>query len=115
SKAQSSRPQTWSCTIADTQMPPGSATPSSRAAMLTPSPWMSPSSTMMSPRIDADAEFDAPVFRRGGIPRPHPALHGHGAGDRLDDARKFDQEPVAGRLDDAAPMLGDHRVDQLAA
>src|SRR5438270_766792 len=66
-------------------------------------------------RIDPDAEFDAPVFRRGGIPRPHPALHGNGAGDRLDDARKFDQEAVAGRLDDAALVLGDQRVDQLAA
>ena len=51
SKTQSSRSRTWSCTIADTQIPPGSATPSSRAAMLTPSPWMSPSSTMMSPEL----------------------------------------------------------------
>jgi hypothetical protein len=33
------------------QMPPGSASASSRAATLTPSPKTSPSSTMMSPRL----------------------------------------------------------------
>jgi hypothetical protein len=37
--------------MAETQMPPGSARASSRAAMLTPSPWMSPSSTITSPRL----------------------------------------------------------------
>jgi len=34
SKAQSSCP--WSCTMPETQIAPGSAIPSSRAAMLTP-------------------------------------------------------------------------------
>ncbi len=29
---------TWSCTVSETQIPPGSASASSRAAMLTPSP-----------------------------------------------------------------------------
>jgi len=35
----------------DTQIPPGSANASRRAAMLTPSPKMSPSSTTMSPTL----------------------------------------------------------------
>jgi len=49
SKARSSRPAASSLTRAETQIPPGSARPSSRAATLTPSPKMSPSSTTMSP------------------------------------------------------------------
>jgi hypothetical protein len=40
-----------SCARAETQIPPGSAKPSSRAAMLTPSPKMSPFSTTMSPTL----------------------------------------------------------------
>ena len=35
--------------------------------------------------------------------------------DRVDDAREFRQHPVAGRLDDAAVMLADLWVDELAA
>ncbi len=37
------------------------------------------------------------------------------AGDRFDDARELDQNAVAGGLDDAALVLGNLRVDQLAA
>src|SRR6516225_1340035 len=51
SNARSSLPVASSCTRADTHMPPGSATPSSRAATFTPSPKMSPSSTTMSPTL----------------------------------------------------------------
>lgn len=40
-----------SWTTAETQISPGSATASNRAATLTPSPWMSPSSTITSPRL----------------------------------------------------------------
>ena len=51
SKARSSLPAASSCTRAETQIPPGSARPSRRAATLTPSPKMSPSSTTMSPTL----------------------------------------------------------------
>jgi hypothetical protein len=34
---------------------------------------------------------------------------------RIDDARELSQQPVAGRLDDAAGMLADLRIDELAA
>jgi hypothetical protein len=37
------------------------------------------------------------------------------AGDGFDDALKLDKQPVAGGLDDAALVLGDLRVDQIAA
>jgi hypothetical protein len=37
------------------------------------------------------------------------------ASDRVDDAREPHQHAVAGGLDDAAVVLGDFRVDELAA
>jgi hypothetical protein len=42
-------------------------------------------------------------------------MHLGGAADGVNDAREFQQHPVAGRLDDAAGMLADLRVDELAA
>jgi hypothetical protein len=64
--------------------------------------------------VDADAVFDAPVGRHLGIALGHRALHFDGAAHRIDDAREFDEEPVAGGLDDAAPVLSDLRIAQLA-
>jgi hypothetical protein len=34
---------------------------------------------------------------------------------RIDDARKFDKHAVAGGLDDAAVMLADLRIEEVAA
>ena len=51
SKAKSSLSRTWSRTTRLTQIPPGSAKASSRAATFTPSPKMSRPSMMMSPRL----------------------------------------------------------------
>ena len=45
----------------------------------------------------------------------HPPLHFGGATDRIDHARKFRQQPIAGGLDDPPVVLGDLRVDQLPA
>jgi hypothetical protein len=42
-------------------------------------------------------------------------LHGDRTGHGLNDARELDQNAVAGRLDDATLVVGDLRVDQLAA
>ena len=42
------------------------------------------------------------------------ALHLDRAAHRIDDAGELDQEAVAGVLDDAAAVLGDLRIDQLA-
>src|SRR5262249_30436218 len=57
--------------------------------------------------VDANTELDALVFGDGGVPLDHLALHRDRAGNRFDDARELDQQPVAGRLDDAALVLGD--------
>ena len=98
----------------DTQMPPGSAIPSSRAATFTPSPWMSPSSTMMSPRLTPTRKTIRWSSGVAALRSAMPAAR-DGAGDRLDDARELDQDAVAGGLDDAALVLGDVRIDQVAA
>ena len=45
----------------------------------------------------------------------HPALNLGGAGHRVDDAVELDQHAVAGRLDDAAAVLGDGGIDELEA
>jgi hypothetical protein len=65
--------------------------------------------------IDADAEFDAPGGRDARVPFGHAVLHGEGAGDCFDDARKLDQQPVAGGLDHPPLVFGEFRIDQLAA
>nr|WP_292598640.1 hypothetical protein [Mesorhizobium sp.] len=65
--------------------------------------------------VDADAQLDAPSFRNGPVSLEHGALHGNGAGHRLNDRGKLQQQTVAGRLDDMALVLGDERVDQLLA
>jgi hypothetical protein len=65
--------------------------------------------------IDADAPFDAVVRRDTSVPLGHPLLHFDRAAHRVDDAGKFDQDAVAGGLDDPAVVLGDLRIEELAA
>ena len=62
-------------------------------------------------QIDADPEYDPLVFRGREVALGHPALHRDGAGDRLNDARELDQKAIAGRFDDAAPVVGDFGID----
>src|SRR5262249_4712213 len=64
--------------------------------------------------IDAHAELDPLVLGRGAVALHHAALHRDGADDRFDRAGELDQNAVAGCLDDAPPVRGDIRVDQLA-
>jgi hypothetical protein len=45
----------------------------------------------------------------------HAALDVDGAPYRVNHADEFHQHPIPGRLDDAAPMLGDLGVDQVPA
>ena len=94
-------------------MPPGSAIASSRAATLTPSPKMSSSSTITSPRLMPMRNW---IQRAGvdvGVAPRHALLDLDRALHRLGDALELDQHAVAGGLDDAALVLGDRRVDQL--
>ena len=64
--------------------------------------------------IDADTELDAgrrPARRHCARPSP---LHFDGAAQRIDDAAELDEQPVTGGLDEAAVVLGDFRIEQLA-
>ena len=64
--------------------------------------------------IDADAQLDAVVRRDTGVALGHRLLHLDRAAHRIDDAGELDQQAVAGGLDDAAMVLGDFRIDELA-
>jgi hypothetical protein len=65
--------------------------------------------------IDADAQLDAVVRRRARVPLGYRLLDLDCAAHRIDDAGKFDQQAVAGGLDDAALVFGDFRIEELAA
>src|ERR1700730_11288461 len=79
----------WSRTVREMQIPPGSASASSRAATLTPSPKDVSALGDDIAEVDADAQPDPPLVRRLGLPVDHPALHLGGAAHRVDDAGKF--------------------------
>src|ERR1700720_1803759 len=112
-KTRSSLPAASSCTRAETQIPPGSARPSRRAATLTPSPKMSPSSTTMSPTLIPMRKS----MRLSGGNRVLLSARAAciSAAQRVDDAGELNQDAVTGRLDDAAVMAGDFRIDHLDA
>src|SRR6516165_4070451 len=96
-------------------MPPGSAKPSRRAAMLTPSPKISSPSAMMSPRLIPTRNS---IRSSGGIAELRstiPPLHFDGAAHGINHPRELDQHPVAGGLDHPAVMFGDLGIDQFAA
>jgi hypothetical protein len=65
--------------------------------------------------IDADAQFDAVVRLDTRVSLGHRLLHLDRATHRIDDAGKLHQRAVAGGLDDAARVLGDFRIEELAA
>jgi hypothetical protein len=72
---------------------PGSAMPSSLAAMLTPSPRMSSPSIRMSPRL-------IPIPRDTLVPLGHHRLHSYRTFDRIDHRGKLKQQTVScGRYD----------------
>src|SRR6516164_5555680 len=114
SKAMSRRSRTCSCAAALRQIPPGSASASSRAAMLTPSPKMSPSSIMMSPTL-MPMRNSMRCWRYGGVAGDHLPLHLDRTAHRVDDAGELGKEAVAGGFDDATPMLGDFGVAEFTA
>jgi len=75
------------------QIPPGSANASKRAATLTPSPKMSCSSAITSPRLNPDAEPDSALFGYLRLAIIHPALDLDRAAHGVDDTRKFRSKP----------------------
>jgi len=64
-------------------------------------------------KIDANAKFDALVFRHILVALGHATLDRHGAFDRVHDAGELDQRAVAHQLDDAPSMLSDGWIDEL--
>jgi hypothetical protein len=80
-------------TVPEMQMPPGSASASSRAATLTPMRNLMRRSPVAS-----------------GFAVDHPTLHLGGTAHRIDDARKLHEQAAAGGFDDAAAVLLDLRV-----
>jgi prevent-host-death family protein len=65
--------------------------------------------------VDADAQPDAPLVGQIGLAVEHASLHLGGTAHRVDDAGELGEQTVSGGLDDAAPVLGDLRIDQLPA
>ena len=65
--------------------------------------------------VHADAELDRLIGGTPALRSVIAALHLDGAVQRIDHAGELDQHAVAGGLDDAAAVLGDLRVDELAA
>ena len=63
--------------------------------------------------VYADPQRQTPVLGHRGIASAHLPLHGDADSDRVDYAGELDQHAVAHKLDDAAIVLGDRRVDQL--
>ena len=66
-------------------------------------------------QIDADAELDPSRRRHIGIAPRHPALDLGGARHRVYDAVELHQHAIAGRLDDAAAVLGYGGINELKA
>jgi len=65
--------------------------------------------------IDAHAKFDAPPCPCRGVAGDHLPLHLDRAAHRVDDAGELDKEAVAGRFDDATPMLSDFGIGEFPA
>jgi hypothetical protein len=80
---------------------------------ITPSPKMSCSSALTSPRL-MPMRNSIRFFRYSRITLSHPSLHFDRAAHRVDHAGEFGKEAIAGFIDDAAAMLGDLLLDQLS-
>jgi hypothetical protein len=65
------------------------------------------------PKIDTDAEDDAPVGLGLGLLSGHRILHGHRAGYRVDNGAELDQRTVTHELYEAALVLGQQGIDHL--
>ena len=93
-------------------MPPGSATPSIRAAMLTPSPRILALDDDIAD-VDPDPEPDRIDFGGTGIALAKLSLDFDSASNGVHRARELHQRAVAHELYDTARMAGDCGIDQL--
>jgi hypothetical protein len=65
--------------------------------------------------MNANPKLDAPTLRHTGVAFCHPPLNVDCAASRVDDARKLDQDVVALRPDEPAPMLGYFGIDKISS
>src|SRR6202040_3639292 len=115
SNAKSSLSRTWSRTTRLTQIPPGSAKASSRAADIDTIAIDVAAVLDDVPEIDPDTELDALLLRHPDVAFGHLLLNLDGATHRIDNAGELDQQPVASRFNNAAAVLLDLRVGKLAS
>ena len=94
-------------------MPPGFASPSSRAATLTPAEDVVLFRDHVT-KVDANAEPDPALFSDLGFAVDHPPLNLYGTADGVHYAPKLRQEAVASVFDDPPAVLGDIGIDQVA-
>ena len=114
--ANGTLPRTWSWTVRETQIPPGSA------MLLEPggdvhavAVEVAVGSTDHVAQVDADPEADALRLGHRRLALGHAALDAGRALDRVDGAGELAERAVAHELDETAPVLGQERVDELAA
>lgn len=112
-KRTSMRLPMLSFTIEEMQMPPGSASGSSRAAMLTPSPIRSPSLLDDIAKMDTDTKLHAALGWKASVPLYHTVLHLDGASDSIDDASELDENAIARAFDDTSVVQRDSRIEQI--
>ena len=85
--------------FSESEMPPGAAILSIRAAILTPSPKIS-----LPADIDANAELDRVASVKDSIVLANVVLDLDPAGNRVDGAGELYQHAIAHQLDDPARM-----------
>src|ERR1700730_2324959 len=98
---------------AETQIPPGSAKPSRRAATFTPSPKDVAILDHDIADVDSDAGLDALVGRDLGVALRHAGLQLARTAQCIHHTAELDEEAVTCRLDEPTVMLGDLRIHQL--
>ncbi len=107
-------PCTSSCTRPETQIPPGSASASRRAATFTPSPHSSVPSMMMSPTLMPTRNSIRFAAGTSDVAVDHRTLELDGALHCCYDAGEFHQQAVAGDPDDATLVRLDLGIDERA-
>ena len=119
-------PRSWNCpstfpstcryASSERQMPPGSASASSRAAIFSPSPITSSSGSLTtSPTWMATRKTTRWSSGAPGVALGHRVLDFNGAAHSLDHTRKLDERAVAGGLDDTTAMTCDRRIEKTGA
>ena len=115
SKPNASFFSTSFATLPETQIPPGSASCSRRAAMFTPSPWRSVPSTITSPRLTPMRtsmrwSSGRPAFRSA-MPRWMSTAHSTAS----TTLAELGEKTVAHQLEDCAAMRRDRRLDKFSS